>query len=410
MAESPTTDRDWLHHFDHMSQEVAQDPFPIFDEMRSQGCPVAHSDQYGGFFIPTKYEDVASIAYDPETFSSKFITIRNPDMIERIGGDPDSIPMNQYGAPPITSDPPFHTAFRRILLPAFSPPKVNAWEPSTRDVANARIDTFINNSTCDAAIDFAQHIPIVVISRMLGIPETDGPVFTRWIHALLEGGLGDIENVLPTIFEMSGYLQERIAEHRVERKDDIISFLLDAELDGEPLNDGHLIGSLLLLVLAGIDTTWSAIGSSIYHLGKYPKDRERLLNEPELMPYAIEEFLRYYSPVTLARVVTHDTIFQGVEMHRGQQVLMNFPAANRDPEAFPDADKCIIDRAENRHYAFGVGIHRCLGSNLARMELRVALEEWLRRIPEYSIADESAIRWSVGAVRGPRVLPINIGS
>ncbi len=166
---------------------------------------------------------------------------------------------------------------------------------------------------------------------------------------------------------------------------------------------------MLLLILAGIDTTWSAIGSSIYHLAKYPKDRERLLNEPELMPYAIEEFLRYYSPVTLARVVTHDTIFQGIEMHQGDQILMNFPGANRDPAAFPDADKCIIDRAENRHYAFGVGIHRCLGSNLARMELRVALEEWLRRIPEFSLADEPSIRWSAGAVRGPRHLPMNLG-
>ncbi len=406
MAETPAKERDWLHHFDHMSQEVAQDPFPIFDEMRSQACPVAHSDQYGGFYIPTRYEDIAAIAYNPQAFSSRQITIRNPKFLEQMGGEPDKIPMNQYGAPPITSDPPFHTAFRRILLPAFSPPKVNAWEASTREVANARIDSFINNGTCDGAVDFAQHIPIVVISRMLGIPETDGPIFTRWIHALLEGGLGDIENVLPTVFEMSGYLQERIAEHRETPQDDIITFMLEAELDGEPLNDGNLIGSLLLLVLAGIDTTWSAIGSSIYHLGKYPQDRERLLAEPELMPFAVEEFLRYYSPVTLARIVKEDTIFQGIEMHRGDQVLMNFPAANRDPAAFPDADKCIIDRAENRHYAFGVGIHRCLGSNLARMELRVALEEWLRRIPDYRITDEFAIRWSVGAVRGPRTLPL----
>ncbi len=409
MAETPAKERDWLHHFDHMSQEVAQDPFPIFDEMRAQECPVAHSDQYGGFYIPTRYEDIAAIAYNPAAFSSRQITIRDPAFMERAGGEAAQMPMEQYGAPPITSDPPFHTAFRRILLPAFSPPKVNSWEPSTREVANARIDTFIDRSTCDGAIEYAQHIPIVVISRMLGIPETDGDIFARWIHALLEGGLGDIENVLPTVFEMSAYLQERIAEHRETPQDDIISFMLEAELDGEPLNDGHLIGSLLLLVLAGIDTTWSAIGSSIYHLGKYPKDRERLLAEPELMPFAVEEFLRYYSPVTLARIVKEDTIFQGIEMHRGDQVLMNFPAANRDPAAFPDADKCIIDRAENRHYAFGVGIHRCLGSNLARMELRIALEEWLKRIPEYSIADESAIRWSVGAVRGPRVLPINIG-
>ncbi len=401
MADTTTTEK----QFDHMSQEVAQDPFPLFDEMRSQKCPVGHSDLHGGFYIPTRYEDIAAIAYDPETFSSGRITIPNPVSSGLIS---DEL-MRDYGAPPITSDPPFHTKIRRLLLPAFSPPRVQAWEPDTRAIANERIDTFIDGPSCDVATDFAQHIPVVVISRMLGVPETDGALFTRWIYDVLEGGLGNLPAVLPTMMEISTYLQQRIVEHRAEPRDDIISFLLQSEIDGEPVEDARLGGVLLLLILAGIDTTWSAIGSSIYHLAKYPKDRERLLNEPELMPYAIEEFLRYYSPVTLARVVTRETIFQGIEMHKGDQILMNFPGANRDPAAFPDADKCIIDRAENRHYAFGVGIHRCLGSNLARMELRIALEEWLRRIPEFSLADEASIRWSAGAVRGPRHLPMILG-
>ncbi len=135
--------------------------------MPSQQCPIAKSDRYGVFYIPTRYEDVAEIAYNPETFSSSQITIRNPAMLERMGNDPDKIPMNQYGAPPITSDPPFHTAFRRILLPAFSPPKVNAWEPSTRDIANARIDTFINNYTTEPYVSMASGNLCVTISGIL---------------------------------------------------------------------------------------------------------------------------------------------------------------------------------------------------------------------------------------------------
>ena len=170
--------------------------------------------------------------------------------------------------------------------------------------------------------------------------------------------------------------------------------------------DHHILGTCGLLLIAGIDTTWSSIGSSIWHLATHPEDRQRLSREPELIPTAIEEFLRAYSPVTMARIVNEETEMQGACMHAGDRVILNFPSANRDPDAFPDADKVIIDRAVNRHIAFGVGIHRCAGSNLARMELRVAIEEWMARIPEFRLAEGAEVTWAGGQVRGPRQLPV----
>jgi cytochrome P450 len=166
---------------------------------------------------------------------------------------------------------------------------------------------------------------------------------------------------------------------------------------------------MALLLIAGIDTTWSAIGSSLWHLAKNPEDRKRLVEDPSLRPAAVEEFLRAYAPVTMARLVKEDVELGGVEMKKEDWVLLPFPAANRDPERFEDADQVIIDRQVNRHAAFGLGIHRCVGSHLARMELRVALEVWLDRIPEFSLVEDEPTRWSVGQIRGPRALPMRIG-
>ena len=165
---------------------------------------------------------------------------------------------------------------------------------------------------------------------------------------------------------------------------------------------------MVLLMVAGIDTTWSAIGASLWHLAQHPDDRKRLAADPDLMDTAIEEFLRAYAPVTMARMVAKDFEFEGCPMKEGDWLLLPFPAANRDPEMFPNADEVLIDRVENRHSAFGLGIHRCLGSNLARMELRVALEEWIKRYPDFELSDPSAVTWSAGQVRGPRSIPVRV--
>jgi cytochrome P450 len=244
---------------------------------------------------------------------------------------------------------------------------------------------------------------------MLGVPEDDGDLFREWIHLLLEVGISDESVILPTLQKMAVYFGVEIEKRRVKPCDDLISFLLAARVDGQPLSPAHVQGSLRLLLIAGIDTTWSAIGASLWHLATHAEDRRRLAKEPALLPTAIEEFLRAYAPVTMAREVVKETTVGGCTFREKGQVLLSFPSANRDSAMFPDADRVLIDRAENRHAAFGLGRHRCLGSNLARMEIQVAIGEWLARFPEFRLADGAKVTWSEGTVRGPRRLPLALG-
>ena len=197
-------------------------------------------------------------------------------------------------------------------------------------------------------------------------------------------------------------------ERRQNPGTDLISYLVQQKYpDGRTLTDNHVLGSVRLLLVAGIDTTWSAIGAFIWHLAKHAGRPPAAGRRAGLMPTAIEELLRAYAPVTMAREVIAETEINGCPFKPGQMVMLSFPAANRDPAMFPDADKVIIDRKENRHAAFGLGIHRCIGSNLARMEVTVAVEELLKRIPEFRVA--GPVTWSEGTVRGPRRLPLRFG-
>lgn len=205
---------------------------------------------------------------------------------------------------------------------------------------------------------------------------------------------------------LADYLDAQIEDHRQNPRDDLTNYLLNVEIGGNKLSDEHVRGSILLLLVAGIDTTWSAIGSSLWHLGTHPDDLQRLVDEPDVMMFALEEFLRAYAPVTMARLVKEDYDFHGCPMKANDWVLLPFPAANRDPKQFEYATQFVIDRQENRHGAFGLGIHRCLGSNLARLELKVAVEEFVRRFPSFTVDGDT--RWSVGQIRGPRELPLRV--
>ncbi len=181
---------------------------------------------------------------------------------------------------------------------------------------------------------------------------------------------------------------------------------MNVEIEGNKLEPDHVRGSIILLLIAGIDTTWSAIGSSLWHLAQHAEHRRRIVDDPDVMQFALEEFLRAYAPVTMARMVAKDHDFHGCPMKEDDWVLLPFPAANRDPKQFEDAEGFVIDRQVNRHAAFGLGIHRCLGSNLARLELRIAIEQFVQRFPNFELAGD--VRWSVGQIRGPRVLPVRI--
>ena len=248
-----------------------------------------------------------------------------------------------------------------------------------------------------------------VIADMLGFPPQDGPRFAEFVEDLLEGINLPPDERIERVSRLFDYLLEQVHEHLDNPREDLTTYLINAELYGQRLAPDHVVGTMALLLIAGIDTTWSAIGASLWHLAKNPDHRRRLITEPELLPTAMEEFLRAYAPVTMARLVKEDMHWHGVDMKAEDWILLSFPAANRDPAQFDRAGEVVIDRQVNRHAAFGLGIHRCLGSHLARMELRVALEVWLERIPEFSLADPAAVTWSAGQIRGPRALPLRIG-
>ncbi|MBB1090608.1 cytochrome P450 [Rhodopseudomonas palustris] len=392
---TPVTD--WVNDFDHTDPRWTDDPFPIWNEMRSAG-PVVHTERFLGCYMPTTFAAVKEISYDTDQLSSRRVIVRN------------SRPEPVQSAPPITSDPPEHKPAKRLLLPPFTPDAVAALEPRVRAICNELIDEFVENGSCDAAADYSKHIPVKTICVMLGIPESDSDQFIQWIHEILELGINDDAVMMKAIQEMSVYFLGHIAKRKQHPTDDLISTLMNArDASGQPLSDVHVLGSLRLLLIAGIDTTWSAIGATLWHLATHPDDRARLVAEPELMPTAIEEFLRAYSPVTMAREVMKETTISGCPVKPGNMVLLSFPSANRDPSVFPDADQVRIDRKENPHVAFGLGIHRCVGSNLARMEMTVAIEEWLKRIPEFRLDPSQKVRWSEGTVRGPRKLPLLFG-
>ena len=403
---SPGTVSDWSRDFDILDEGYVTDPAWVWNLLRD-ACPVAHTDRRGSTWLPVSFEDLQAIAHDTDRFSSRDIAVITPYR------DQDPTRVISLIAPPITSDPPEHTSARRLLLPRFGPSTIDEMTPITRDAANRLIDGFLDAGAADAALDYAQHIPVRVIATMLGLPPEDEATFTDWAVRLLQQGFQNIESATGAISELITYFIDKIAEREAlaadRRPDDLLTFVVEAELDGEPLSGRHRVGICFLLLIAGIDTTWSAISSSLWHLATHPEDQARLRAEPDLMTTAVEEFLRFYSPVTMARYVTEDTEFNGCPMHAGDKILMAFPAGNRDPALFDAPDEFRIDRDRNRHVAFGTGIHRCLGSNLARMELRVALEEFLGRVPTFALADPGAVTWSGGQVRGPRQVPVTWG-
>jgi cytochrome P450 len=395
--------RDFATDFDHADPAYNPVAPTVWKELRTSGCPVAHSDRYGGMWVPVTHDAVHEIAYDTEHFTSRAVVVA-------VGRPGDlALPAPIGGAPPITSDPPFHAMARRLLLPAFAPKQIEPWEPEVRRLCNELLDRMgeitPGETIVDAAVQYAQHIPVSVIGRMLGFPASDEDLFRKFVHDALER-IAEEPGTREGMDDLAIYIGAQIDDHRANPRDDLTSSLLNIEIDGQKVSDDIAGGMIVLLLIAGIDTTWSAIGSSLWHLAQHPEDHQRLLDDPEVMTFALEEFLRAYAPVTMARLVAKDHDFHGCPMRADDWVLLPFPAANRDPLKFEDPDTFIVDRQENRHAAFGLGIHRCIGSNLARLELKVAIEEFARRFPRFELAGD--VRWSIGQIRGPREMPVRI--
>jgi len=385
-----------LTDYDIFEPSFVANPYPGYSEIRESECPIARTERYEGSWLPTRYEDVVALAQEYEIFTSRGILVMPPPPGQAEGA---------YGgvaAPPITSDPPDHHWHRRLILPVFAPQAVAKYEQSTRDLCNALIDEFIDKGTADAAADYAQHIPVRVISNMLGVPLDMEETFTGWVRGVLEN-MTDMELRKRSRLAIIEYFLAQVEDRKKNpRENDLISELMNTEVEGKKVPIEYVLGVCNLMLVAGIDTTWSAIGSVMWHMAQHPEHRKQLRENDDLWPTAIEELLRVYAPVTMARIVDSDIEFQGCPMKAGDRVLMAFPAANRDPRQFENPDEVILDREHNRHVAFGSGIHRCAGSNLARLEVRVALQTWLERIPEFELVDPATVTWAGGQVHGPR--------
>lgn len=386
---------DWVHDWDWLDPQWGANAIEIWNSVR-EVCPVATTERYGRAHMPVTMAAIQEIAHDTEHFSSVRVSVARPDAPRR-------------PAPPITSDPPDHHGHRRLLLPSFSPKRIAPMEADLREFCRALIADLDGSDHADAAEQYSQHIPVHGICQLLGVPESDADMFRDWIFRNFQLAPRDNAVRLQLMEEMNEYTDRMLALRADDPQDDLLSLIAHAEIDGEPVPEELQRGYVVLMILAGIDTTWSAIGSGLWHFAQHADERARLVavqDDDLLWQTAVEEVLRFYAPVTMGRLVVADTEVAGCPIHAGDQTLVTFPAANHDPAAFEDAHEFRIDRAQNRHVAFGLGIHRCLGSNLARLELSVGLQEWLRAFPDYELDPARETTWANGQVRGPRNIPV----
>jgi cytochrome P450 len=386
---------DWVNDWDWLDDGWGENAIDIWNDVR-EVCPVGSTERYGRAFMPVTMDAVRDIANNTDDFSSIWVNVSRPDA-------------PRAAAPPITSDPPDHHGHRRLILPAFNPKAIAAIEQEMRDYCRGLIKDLDGMDAVDAAVQYTQNIPVHGICIVTGLPEEDADLFRDWIYKNFQLAPKDNAIRMQVLTEMSQYISAILKDRLENPKDDLLTVVANAEIDGKEVDWGIKVGYIRLQIIAGIDTTWSAIGSGLWHFAQHNNEVKQLIavsNEDPLWQTANEEVLRYYAPVTMARKVVNDVTVQGCPMHAGDQTLVTFPAANHDPAAFEDAHIFKLDRQNNRHVAFGLGIHRCAGSNLARLEMLVAFQEWLRAFPNYSLDPTKKTTWANGQVRGPRQIPV----
>jgi cytochrome P450 len=385
------------------SQACADDPLPNYRAMR-ETCPVARGNgmlEGTSAVYLTRYADVQWALKHPETFSSAFEAVS-------IGQEHPLIPLQV--------DPPEHARYRRLLDPEFSPKKMAAIEPDARVLVNKIIDEFVDNDGCDFHEDFATPLPSTVFLRLMGLPQADLAQFLQWRDNTIRPDVApDDWEGAQRIREQTGrditaYFEGAIEERRSDPDDPddeaLLSRLVRAEIEGRPLTDAELLGICHLLLLGGLDTVTATLDCAIVYLARHPERRRLLASSTAVTAGAIEELLRAETPVmAVPRVIKQDCTIEGVDIKAGDHATLCLGAANGDDGEFDDADGVDFGRTPNRHLAFGGGPHRCLGSHLARMELRVALEEFHRRIPDYEIAPGTDIHYSPG-IRQADHLPL----
>jgi cytochrome P450 len=383
---------------DFLTDDMRRDPYPLYAQVRSSS-PLLHEPQ-ADMWMLFDYESVKRALTDHEAFSS----IVTPPT----GKAPDWL---------VFSDPPRHTKLRSIIMRAFTPRSIASLEPRIRALSRELLDQTIERGQMDLAADYSSPLPTMVIAEMIGIPLADRPRFMRWGEVIMNlsyaisGGeetariMGENAEVKE---EMRAYLTQILAERRKSPKDDLLTRLVEAEVDGARLTEEEILGFFQLLLAAGTETTTNLINNAILCLVENPDQRARLSAEPQLLPSAIEEVLRYRSP---GQIMFRETK-RDVELHEqvipaGKFVLAMIGSANRDPQKFKDADRFDIAREPNPHIAFGHGIHFCLGAALSRLEAKVALEDLLERLKGFELA--SSEPWEPRQalhIHGPSRLPI----
>ena len=356
----------------HSGAAFLVDPFRTLDGAR--GDRAFFSVSYGGYWVLTRAADIREAFQHPDLFSSEEF----------------SIPFGAYPRTmrPLALDPPDHTRYRQPLAPLFAPGPVARREPELRRVCAGLVDKFATSGRSDLVADFACPFPTTVFVSMLGLPLSEATTFERWNHDLVHAYHDPAlrKQAARSIIEyLDGVVTARRSEDTNDR-DDLLSALVRSKVDGRLLNHEELVDYSFMLFVAGLDTVTAMLGFSFYCLATRPDIRERLLAQPELVPSAVEEFLRAHAIINTARIVRRDITFAGVRMRAGDRVLLSTALASRDPEEVDQPDAILVDRQVNRHLAFGAGPHRCVGSHLARLELAIAIEEVLRRIPEFHLA------------------------
>ncbi|MDT0483450.1 cytochrome P450/oxidoreductase [Streptomyces doebereineriae] len=376
--------------FDHHSDEANADPVAYYARFR-ESCPVGRATAYGGFTYTTRYADVARIARDDGTFSSA----RSDHGGQGVGiVIPKGPGLDQY---PIELDPPRSTEYRHLINPLLTPEAIDRLVPMIERHAARVVDDFVELGSCDFVRDLTNPLPAAVTLDWLGFPEEDWAKLAGPIHDIFAAP-ADSERAVrgaAGLAYMDQRIRELIAERRSAPRADAVSALVAGRRgDGSEFGEDELVSVIGLLIAGGVDTTTSLTGSTLVHLARHPDQRQKLIDSPDLLDSATEEFLRAFAPSqSMARTVTQDAEVGGCPMHRGDRVLIPWVAANHDPAVFPDPEQVRLDRDASRHLSFGIGSHRCAGAHLARAMFRAMMTQVLTRLPDYRVIEEGLVAY-----------------
>jgi len=391
--------------FDHHSPEYADDHPRINADLRER-CPVAWSENYKGFWVVSKYDDVAAVSRDDDTFRSHNDQMVDPDGPDGYAGI--QLPPAGFRSVPIEMDPPEFFDYRKLLNPYFSPAAAKRWADYIDQACEHFVDQICEAGSGDLVLDVAAPMPGLFTTALIGLPKEDWLRYADPFHKIVAPQESEefAEAVEGAMWVMTS-LFEIVAERRENPKDDFISYLTRCEVDGELLDDQRVVEIVFLFIAGGVDTTTSLMGNAFIWLDEHRDMHQALLEDAAVMAKAVEEFLRYFSPVqTLARTVSGPCEFAGQQFEELDRVLINLSSANRDSTIFENPDEVRIDRFPNRHAAFGLGIHRCLGSNFARHLITAMTRTVLRRMPDFKVDRDAAERYqSIGTVNGWHQVP-----